>query len=130
QVEWWDLTEIGAPRKQLEFQSTIGMDKCSICQVKLSPNGRWITLQSATDKDSFLVASIDGRSQFGEGLRISVDGMRHKGGELAIERGFFGITRMHAIEACEIPLLRSPSAPVWPATSAVRAVSSHLDHSP
>src|SRR5207237_1065204 len=36
---------------------------------------------------------------------------------------------MHAIEACEIPMLRSPSASLWPSTSSMRGVWKDMDSS-
>lgn len=64
QIEIWDIANNNLPRQLFAFNSNIGKDDCPACRINLSPNGKWIVVQSDSEQNQSIVIAADGSAKF------------------------------------------------------------------
>src|SRR5215208_2438205 len=64
QIEIWDISNTDSPRQVLTLKSSIGKEECPTCRVNISPDGKWVVVQSDSEKDKSVVLAIDGTAKF------------------------------------------------------------------
>lgn len=64
-VEVWDLSALNSPRQLPSLPVVIdNKSNCLTCMVNLSPDGKWLVVQSDSNKNTSIVRSADGVTTF------------------------------------------------------------------
>lgn len=64
QIEVWDISNSDSPRQLSTLKSSLGKQECPTCQVNISPDGKWLVVQSDSEKNMSIVRTVDGSMEF------------------------------------------------------------------
>ncbi len=64
EIEVWDLPNSNSSHRLFSVRSSVGTQECPTCQIELSPDGKWVIVQSDDERNKSTVYAVNGSTKF------------------------------------------------------------------